>query len=66
MYLCALFNSKSAQYENMKLAYIDVCVHGTLFGARGFVVAETNQLHKDMSCAAYIFIVRSCLGAFLH
>ena len=24
-----------------KLACIDVCVYGTLFGARGFVVAET-------------------------
>ena len=34
-----------------------MCAHGTLFGARGFVVAETNQLHKDMSCAPYIFIV---------
>ena len=33
-----------------------MCVYGTLFAARGFVVAESNQLHKDMSCAAYIFI----------
>ena len=37
--------------------YIDVCVHGTLFQACGFVVAETNQLYKDVSCAPYIFIV---------
>ena len=41
-----------------KLACIDVCVWHSVWSTWFCCCWDYNQLHKDMSCVAYIFIVR--------